>query len=114
MNEALGLPELLAAGLAGAAVVSFGGLYALFLAWGLMRRNRLYRGLACASFLMLALAFAVLSEALRLDRLWNAAIVFLLVAYLVAPYLIWRLTAATHAGEHALPHSASSIGRSTS
>lgn len=100
MQTALSATALVAAGLAGAAVVTFGGLYALFLAWHYMQKKAAHRRFAYAFYACLALSFGVLSAALRLDAFWNIAIVFLLAAYLVAPHLIWRLTVATHAGEH--------------
>jgi len=88
---------LLQAGIAGAAVVAFGGLYALFLAWYRMHGRAGYRALALLFYCALAMAFYVLARALALDMLWQAFIVLLLVAYLLAPLWIWRLTEATHA-----------------
>lgn len=99
METAPGMHHLLAAGIAGAAVVTFGGLYALFLAWHYMREKPTHRWFAYGFYACLAASFGVLSVALRLDAFWNTAILFLLVAYLVAPHLIWRLTDATHVGE---------------
>ena len=100
VQTALSLTALVAAGLAGAAVVTFGGLYALFLAWHYMHRKAAHRRFAYTFYACLAISFGVLSAALRLDVFWNMAIVFLLAVYLVAPHLIWRLTDATHADEH--------------
>jgi len=118
METAPSMSELLAAGIAGAAVVTFGGLYALFLAWHYMHNKPSHRRFAYAFYACLTASFGVLSVALRLTAFWNAAIVFLLIAYLVAPHLIWRLTAATHSDEHdvvpANAFSSKSTGRTQS
>jgi len=88
--------ELLIAGLAGAAVVACGGLYAFFLAWSFMHGRARDRYLAYSNYLALCLAFIALAQALRMGVVWHLAIAFLLIAYLVAPHLVWKLTRATH------------------
>jgi len=100
VESALSPNEILAAGASAAAAVTFGGLYALFLALGRLRRRRtLLHALACMSYLLLAISLLVVSRALRFDTFWNVVLLVLLVAYLVSPPLIWRLTAATHERE---------------
>lgn len=88
--------EILAAGIAAAATVTFGGLYALFVALGRLRRRQSLRALACMSYILLAISLLVVSQALRFNAFWNIVLLVLLVAYLVSPHLIWHLTAATH------------------
>jgi hypothetical protein len=91
--------ELLVAGLAGAVIVLCGGLYALFLALSLMHGRFRDRVLAYLNFSLLLVAFIVLAKSLHMNALWHAVIMFLMLAYLISPYLIWKLTKATH-GEH--------------
>lgn len=91
--------ELLLAGIAGAVVVLCGGLYALFLALSFMHRKVRDRILAYLNFLILSIAFIVLAQALHMDAIWHAVVAFLLLAYLISPHLIWKLTKATH-GEY--------------
>jgi len=88
--------QLLIAGIAGALVVLCGGAYALFLALGYMRRRNGTLVLAYGSYLLLVVSFLALAHALDLSGSWYAVVVFLLLAYLVSPHLIWKLTRATH------------------
>jgi hypothetical protein len=97
--EGLTASELLIAGMAGAVVVMAGGLYALFLAWAFMHNRPRDKMLAYLNFLVLCVAFIFLAWALHMDAVWHAVVVFVLLAYLISPHLIWKLTKATH-GEH--------------
>jgi hypothetical protein len=99
MQQAASLGELMIAGFSGAAIVTCGGLYALFFAWSRLRPGNLWGRLSGFSFLGLALSLALLAWSLHFDGLWRAVAAFLLTAYLVAPWLIWRLVRATHGGE---------------
>ena len=108
MSGALTASQILQAGLAGAAVVVFGGLYALFLAWYRLHGRRGYRSLAFLFYAALVGAFFILARALALDHLWQFFIALLLLAYLLAPQWIWQLTSATHAVSDKLDDSMSS------
>jgi hypothetical protein len=91
--------EMLTAGLAGAIVVLCGGFYALFLTLSHMRQFRLrHRILAYTNFLLVCAAYLVLARSLHMDTGWHIAVAFLLLLYLIAPHLIWKLTKATHNG----------------
>ena len=96
MDVALDAKQLLLAGVAGAAVVGFGGLYALFLAWFRLHHRQRDRNFAIFFYVALVTSFVLLAYALRLDALWQGFIAFLLLGYLIAPQWIWRLTEATH------------------
>src|SRR5262245_33279683 len=92
MNATPSFADFVIAGFSGAAVVSFGGLYALFFAWSRLRPRALWRRLSVLAFALLATALLLLARALHFDALWNGVALFLLAAYLLAPMLIWRLT----------------------
>jgi len=94
--EKLTADALFVAGFSGAGVVIFGGLYALFLALSFIKTGFRDRFLAYVNYLALCFAFYHLANALYLDFIWQLIILLLLVAYLISPHLIWKLTHATH------------------
>ena len=51
---------------------------------------------AYGCFALLVGAVYVLATSLHLDGIWNVLMVLLLIAYFLAPRMIWRLTEATH------------------
>lgn len=96
MPAILTASELLIAGMSGAMVVLLGGFYAFFLALHFLRRRRRYQLFAYLSFLLLCLALIILALALHLSTGWRLVIAILMLGYLFAPHLIWKLTQATH------------------
>jgi hypothetical protein len=82
--------------MAGALVVLFGACYAASLAWGRLYRHRGLLALAIASVVLLAASLFVLARTLHLEGGWRVLVVLLLLAYVLAPPLIWRLARATH------------------
>jgi hypothetical protein len=90
------IQQLALAAFASAAIVLFGALYAIFFALSRMHNAAVLARLALASYGLLAVAAIVLGVVLRVEGLWAALIVTLLVGYFVAPRLIWRLNLAVH------------------
>ena len=99
MPEAIGVEALFLSTLAGAAVVLFGALYALFFALGRLRDSRRLVRISLAAYVMLAVAVSVLAVSLRLDGFWLAVVAVLLVGYFAAPRAIWHLCVGTHGDE---------------
>lgn len=91
-----GLDAFLRAVIAGALVVVFGAVYAACFAFGRLFRSFILMRVAYGCFALLAVAVYVLSTSLQLAGIWNGLMLFMLVAYFVAPRMIWRLTEATH------------------
>jgi apolipoprotein N-acyltransferase len=81
---------------AGAMVVVSGGLYALLLALGRLRESKRLEVLSGFAYFVLAVFVFVLAQSLEIGGAWYAVIAVMLIGYLVAPRVIWRLTAATH------------------
>ena len=100
MTETLGAQQLLAAGAGGGLVVLFGAFYAFFFAISRVKPARYWSLASAASFVLLVVCSIILSNALKLDFLWQLAIGFILVCYFFSPYFIWQLSVATHE-EHA-------------
>jgi len=75
-------------------------LYALFLALAYMNLRLRDRIIAYVNFLLVCAAFVVLTQALHMSTKWLVVVALLLLAYLVSPHLIWKLTRATHAQLH--------------
>jgi FlaA1/EpsC-like NDP-sugar epimerase len=84
-----------------AAIVIFGALYALFLALGHLKNRAHYIYLSYTAYLALVLSTWLLVEALQLTRWWLILIAILLVGYLIAPRIIWRLSVAVHGAKKA-------------
>lgn len=91
-----GLDAFLLAIIAGALVVLFGGVYAACFAFGRLFRKSSLMLAAYGCFALLIGAVYVLATSLHFSGFWNVLMVLLLIAYFVAPRMIWRLTAATH------------------
>jgi hypothetical protein len=88
--------SLVTASLSAGAIVLAGGCYALFLALGRMRDEKLWPYLSTASFACLVAASATLTWSLQLRGIWLLLVGVLLVGYFAAPRFIWRLSVATH------------------
>jgi drug/metabolite transporter (DMT)-like permease len=94
--EPVELADLMVAVIAGALLVLCGAFYAGALAFArLYRRNDLAL-LAYVFFAALVGCVFVLADALHLSGTWNVLVGLLLVGYLIAPHLIWKLSVATH------------------
>jgi len=94
--EPVGLNDILIAVMAGALVVLFGALYAATFAFGRLYDKAGLVLVAYGFFALLAVCVFVLASALHLTGFWEMLVVVLLVGYLVAPRMIWRLSQATH------------------
>lgn len=80
-------------------IIFFGALYAVFYALGRLGSARRFVGFAYAGYLGLLACAWLLARTLQLSGLWLLLVVCLLVGYLIAPPLIWRLSVAIHAAE---------------
>jgi hypothetical protein len=100
--------QLITAAFAAAVVILAGAAYALCYAGSRMLRRRGFLLAAAASYLVLFLATIILAVALRLDGSWRVLVWLMLVGYLLAPPLVWRLCVGTHAAEasRGMPHEA--------
>lgn len=94
--------ELIAtAAMAAGGIIFCGALYAIFYALGRLAGNvRLIR-IGFLSYGGLLVATALLTRALQLHGVWLGLVPCLLLGYLLAPPLIWRLCAGVHALEPA-------------
>lgn len=88
--------EVLTGSLAAAIVVMCGGFYALFLTLANMHQRLRDRILAYTNFLAVCAAYLILAQALHMSKEWQAVVALLLLAYLISPHLIWKLTRGTH------------------
>ena len=91
-----GLDAFLRAVIAGALVVVFGAVYAACFAFGRLFRSQILMRVAYGCFGLLMVTVYVLATSLQLGGVWNVLMMIVLVAYFVAPRMIWRLTEATH------------------
>ena len=91
-----GVDAFLRAVIAGGLLVIFAGVYAACFAFGRLFRSPRLILAAYVCFALLIGCVYVLAISLQLAGFWSALMVLLLVAYFVAPRMIWRLTAATH------------------
>jgi uncharacterized membrane protein YfcA len=92
--------NLLLSTASGALIVISGGLYALLLALGRLRRSRAMRLGAAAAYAAMAGFVFLLAAQLSLYRAWYLVVLVVLAGYLLAPKAIWHLTEATHRSEH--------------
>lgn len=98
-TQAVEVNSILLAVMAGAMVVLAGGLYAAVFAIGrLSSRESLVR-LSYLFYLFLAVSVLVLARSLNFSGIWQWLTILLLVGYLFAPQLIWRLCVGTHQAE---------------
>lgn len=85
------------AALAAGSVILFGAAYGIFYALAQLRTDRRLKMVAFASYVALLAAALILAHALDLHGIWQLLIGTLLFGYLIAPPLMWRLSAAVHA-----------------
>ncbi len=91
-----GLDAFLRAVIAAGLIVIFGGVYAACFAFGRLFNSARLILAAYGCFALLIVAVYVFATSLHFAGFWNVLMVLVLVAYFVAPRMIWRLTAATH------------------
>ena len=99
--ETVHFEHIALAAVAAGGVVFSGALYALCYALWRQRADARLLLCAAASYVVLLLATFVLQSQLGLSGVWIALMVCLLAGYLIAPVLIWRLSAATHVADTA-------------
>ena len=99
MGDPISLEGIFFGTMAGAGVVLFGALYALFFALGRLHESRPAALVGLLSYGALCVCCAVLAWALELAGLWQVLIGVMLVGYFAAPRAIWRLCVATHAAD---------------
>lgn len=95
-TQALEVNRILLATMAGAMVIFAGALYAAVFAIGRMTAKASLVRLSYLFYGVLVVSVLVLARSLEFSGVWNALVVVLLVSYLVAPQLIWRLCEGTH------------------
>jgi hypothetical protein len=89
--------ELIAtAAMAAGGIIFCGALYAIFYALGRLSNNMRLIQIGFLSYIGLLAATVLLARALQLHGVWLGLIPCLLLGYLLAPPLIWRLCAGVH------------------
>jgi len=78
-------------------IIFFGALYAVVYALGRLGSNGRVVRLAYAGYFGLLTCTWLLVQSLQLSGIWLVLIACLLVGYLIAPPLVWRLSVAVHA-----------------
>jgi hypothetical protein len=76
--------------------VVFGAVYAACFAFGRLFGKSSLVLIAYGCFALLMGTVYVLATSLHLDGIWNVMMVVMLLAYFLAPRMIWRLSTATH------------------
>lgn len=99
--EALEVNRILLATMAGAMVILAGALYAAVFAIGKLSAKPALVRLSYLFYGILVVAVLVLARSLEFTGAWNLLVVLLVVAYLIAPHLIWKLCVATHDSDDA-------------
>lgn len=100
MIEAVAPQDFIATFAACALIVLFGAGYAGLFAWSRVRRRRDALIAAGIFYAALVLTVMLLSRLAHLDGSWQAVTGLMLVGYLLAPWAIWKLCAASHGGNH--------------
>ena len=88
--------NLLLGALAGALVIIFAALYALFFAWAKTGQSFYWLVAAYLNYAALFASSALLSYSLNLQGLWHIIVLTMLIGYLLAPHGIWRLCVDIH------------------
>ncbi|MGX2041828.1 hypothetical protein ACWJKU_17115 [Methylocaldum sp. MU1018] len=100
MIEPVELKDFFLNAFSAAAVILAGAAYAALFAWGKLTRRPGFLISAYASYGFLAASVWLLAETSHFEGFWRVVAGLMLVGYFAAPRAIWRLCAATHAGEH--------------
>jgi hypothetical protein len=93
--------------LAAGGIVFCGAAYAVLFALGQLGGNQRLVRLSFAGYAGLVACTWLLMRSLQLSGIWLWLVAALLVGYLVAPQLIWRLSVAVHAADASLEPSVS-------
>lgn len=96
MVETVDVQQIMLAAIAGALVVLFGAVHALFLALAKLGQSRRHLWVSYLAYGLFVVATLVLGWTLHLTGFWLLLILCMLLGYLVAPYAIWHLSVATH------------------
>ena len=99
MIDPVATQHIMAAAIAGAMIILFGALYALFFALARLRARPTLMLVAYGAYALLVVAVAVLAITLNLTGLWQLVAAVMVIGYFVAPRLIWHLCAGTHVAE---------------
>jgi hypothetical protein len=99
MIDPVAVNHIMAAAIAGALIILFGALYALFFALSRLHGRPALMVWAYAAYALLIAAVVVLAVTLNMTGLWQIVAVVMVVGYFVAPRLIWHLCAGTHYAE---------------
>lgn len=100
MVEPVVAQYILLSAMAGAMVVLFGAVYAMFFAWSKIKKDHRYMFAAYAAYAVFAVFAMIMTFTLHLTGFWYLVVAVMLVGYWLAPYGIWHLCVATHSEEH--------------
>jgi hypothetical protein len=89
---------ILLGAVAAASVVVSGALYALFFALGRLHSSALFSRVAAIAYGCLVVSSLLVVRSMNLHGGWLWIVALMLAGYLLAPFAIWHLSAATHAG----------------
>ena len=97
--QAVDVESISIAVMAAGGIVFFGALYAVFYTLGRLGRNQRLVLIGYAGYAALSSCVWLLAHSLHLSGGWLSLVACLLIGYLIAPPLIWRLTLAIHSAE---------------
>lgn len=104
MIEPVAIQHIMIAAIAGALIVLFGAMYALFFALGRLQQNPKFSLIAYAGYAGLVVAVGVLMHTLNMNGFWQLVAAVMVIGYFIAPRIIWHLCVGTHkAEEHTHP-----------
>ena len=95
------IEQIATAAMAAGGIIFCGALYAIFYALGRLAGNPRLIRIGFLSYAGLLVATALLTHSLQLRGLWLGLVPCLLLGYLLAPPLIWRLCTGVHVLERA-------------
>jgi len=96
MIDPVATQHIMMAAIAGALIILFGAVYALFYALSRLQRRPRLMVFAYAAYLVLLGAVGVLVSTLNMSGFWQVVAAVMVIGYFVAPRLIWHLCAGTH------------------
>ncbi len=96
--EPVASQNIIIAAMAGALIVLFGAVYALFFAWSRIHDRPRLMIVAYGAYAVLFAATLVLVRTLNLEGFWQVVAIVMVVGYLLAPQAIWHLCVGTHTG----------------
>jgi len=99
MVEPVIAQHILIAAMAGAMVVLFGAIYAMFYAWSKIKKDPRFMIGAYLAYAIFVIFAVILTYTLNLTGFWYLIVAVMLVGYLFAPHGIWHLCVGTHKQE---------------